>query len=310
MLMIFETILPVFLIVIFGFLFRKYGPISEGFWPEFNNFGYYVLFPALIFHAIISADFSAISFGALTIASLIAFGTLPCLVLFSWPIFKKLNVGKPSYTTFFQTTSRWHGFMSLAIAEKLYGPDGLTFVAIVMLIVIIPINLMNVIVLVSFDGKKHSLSDFIFQIVTNPIILAALIGIIINLSGINIYPPVSQGIDFVARSSLGLGLLMIGAGLRIRDMVVPNGLILLPTIGKLIIQPIIAYIAGSLFGFEGPELILLVLCCAVPAATNGYALAQRLGGDVPLYATTLSFQIILSFITIPIVLLLMGAHSG
>lgn len=308
--LIFETILPVFLIVIFGFLFRKFGPVSESFWPEFNSFGYYVLFPALIFHAILTADFSQISFGYLTLLSLIAFSAMPCLVLLSWPIFQKMNIAKPSFTTFFQTTSRWHGFMSLAIAEKLYGSEGLTFVAIIMLIVIVPINLVNVIVLVSFDGKKHSFADFATQIVTNPIILAALLGITINLSGLHIYPPISQGIDFIARSSLGLGLLMIGAGLRLRDMVVPNGLILLPTIAKLIIQPIIAYVIGSFFGFEGQELILIVLCCAVPAATNGYVLAQKLGGDVPLYASTLSFQIVMSFFTIPIVLLLVGAHLG
>lgn len=43
--------------------------------------------------------------------------------------------------------------MALAIAQKLYGPIGLTLTALVMTLVIIPINLYNIGVLVWFGGE-------------------------------------------------------------------------------------------------------------------------------------------------------------
>ena len=63
--------------------------------------------------------------------------------------------------------------MALAIAQKLYGPLGLSLTALVMTLVIIPINLYNVGVLVGFNGGPKGLKFFAFKIATNPLIVAS-----------------------------------------------------------------------------------------------------------------------------------------
>jgi malonate transporter len=302
-LIIFESILPVFLIVALGVALRNWRIISPDFWPHFNNFGFYVLFPGLIFHSIVTADFNTLPVGKIMLASVLAFGAIPIFVLLLWPYFKGKNVSKPQFTSVFQTTTRWHGFMALAIAEKMFGNEGLTFVAVIMLVIILPINFINVAVMVAFDDTKHSIASFIQKMFTNPIIVAALVAIIFQTLGIRLYGPIEQSIDFIARAALGMGLLMIGAGLSIYMLTHPNRITIFAVCVKLLLLPTIAFIVGTYFDFTLTELTLFTIACAVPTANNGYVLAQKMGGDAPLYASIASLQVVASFFTIPLVLL-------
>ena len=305
LLIIFESILPVFLIVAFGVALKNSRLISPEFWPHFNNFGFYVLFPGLIFHSIVTADFATLPVDQIMLASILAFGSIPVLILLLWPYFKRKNVSKPQFTSVFQTTTRWHGFMALAIAEKMFGNEGLTFVAVIMLVIILPINFVNVAVMVAFDDTRHSLSSFVKKMFTNPIIVAAIFAILFQAFGIKLYPPIEQSIDFIARASLGMGLLMIGAGLSIYMITHPNLLTIFAVCVKLLVLPVMALIIGTFFDFTLTELTLFTIACAVPTANNGYVLAQKMGGDAPLYASIASLQVVVSFFTIPLVLLAM-----
>jgi malonate transporter len=310
MVLIFESILPVFLIVALGVVLGRWRVIPSGFWKDFNTFGFYVLFPCLMFQAIVFADFSDLPIDNIAYATLMSFGVMPIIIFAMWPTLKRKGLPRSTFTTLFQTTTRWHGFMALAIAEKLHGQTGLTFVAVVMVIIVLPINLTNVAVLVWFGDDKHSITNFAKKMLTNPIILASILAIIFKTFNIPIYDPIAQGIDFIARASLGMGLLMIGAGLRIYDLVHPDRLSVFAVLAKLILVPMAAFFAGTLFGLGPIELTLLTVACAVPTANNGYVLAQRMGGNAPLYASIASQQVILSFITIPVVLLIANHLTG
>ena len=50
----------------------------------------------------------------------------------------------------------------------------------------------------------------------NPIIIACPLGILLNVTGIGLHPLISEGLDLLARGALALGLLAVGAGLRVR----------------------------------------------------------------------------------------------
>ncbi len=44
---------------------------------------------------------------------------------------------------------------------------------------------------------------------------------------------------------------------------------------------------------------VMLILASVPAAMNGYVLAKKMGGDAELYASTLTVQTVLSFLTVP-----------
>jgi predicted permease len=113
-------------------------------------------------------------------------------------------------------------------------------------------------------------------------------------------------VDLVGRASLGMGLVVIGAGLKPAHLFQFRFAIWLPVVLKLVAFPALLLGIALAFGVRGAELQYLALCAAVPTAMNGYLLARQLGGDAELYAVVTTLQTALSFLTIPAVLLLIA----
>lgn len=310
MLPIFESTLPVFLLVILGTLLKRWRKIDDGLWAGLEQLGFYVLFPALLFSTLSQADFGGMAAATLAATSIGSVTLMSGAVLACWPLFRSAGVSASSFTTVFQTATRWNGFMALAIAGKLYGPDSLAMLALIMTLIIIPINFYNIAILVWFGGGARDVRAFLTKIVTNPLIIAAVLGTVFNLLGIRVYPPLMQSIDLLGETSLSLGLVMVGAGLRIADALKPQAIAVLPVGLKLLLMPLMMTGAAWLAGIQGEALLTVALGASVPTAMNGYLLAKQMGGDAPLYAAIATLQTAVSFVTIPLVLTLAGYAAG
>ena len=133
-------------------------------------------------------------------------------------------------------------------------------------------------------------------------IIGSVLGVLVNLSGVHIYAPLMQTVEFVADTSLSLGLIMVGAGLKLADAMRPRPLALLPVALKLVFMPLVMTGAAYALGLRGEQLLTIAMGASVPTAMNGYVLAKQMGGDAPLYAAVATLQTIASFFTIPMVL--------
>jgi malonate transporter len=302
MLIIFESILPIFLLVLLGVALRRSPLFNDSLWPGLEQLGYHILFPSLLFLTLAKADFSGMETGAIGAVSILAILVMSGLVFALWPVFARAGIGSATYSSLFQTATRWNAFIALAIAEKLAGPQGLAIVALVMAVIIIPTNLINVGMLVWFSGASRDLRMFLVKIVTNPLIIGCALGLVVNLAQVPVYEPLMVSVDLVARSSLGLGLIMVGAGLRISDALRPRSVALVSVLLKLLAFPALMIGIGLAFGLHGQPLVMLALSASVPTAMNGYVLAKQMGGDAPLYAAAATIQTATSFVTIPIIL--------
>ncbi|MCD2171794.1 AEC family transporter [Rhizobium sp. C4] len=310
MLPIFESILPVFLVVIFGALLKRAPWLPAAMWDGLERLGYYVLFPALLFTTLSTANFGSLPAGKITVAALGMVVAVTIVLLVGWPIARRAGISASTYTSIFQTTSRWNGFVALAVAEKLYGKPGIEVVAYVMAIIVLPLNIINVGVLLAMTGSGRTMGDFVKQFIRNPIILGCATGVAFNLLHIRLYPPLEATVEMVANTSLPLGLMMLGAGLRISDALRPNATALWPVGLKLLFTPLMIVLFGIAIGIQGVTLMALCICGAVPTAMNGYLLAKQMGGDAPLYAAVTTLQTAASFFTIPLALYLTAHVAG
>jgi len=304
MLPIFESALPIFLLILLGVVLKRTPLVDRSVWHGLEEVGYYVLFPALLFVTLYRADFSGLALGEVAAGTLVTVVLMFVLVVAVWPLFRARQVSLAEFTTMLQTTTRWNGFVALAIADKLFGANGLALTALVMALIIIPINLGNVGLMVWYLSPDRNFGALTRRLITNPLILSAAAGVSMRHLGIGIYPPVQQAVDLLASATLGMGLIMVGAGLRIRDTVQPRFIALLCTFVKLLLYPLVMTLTCWLFGLRGEGLVIVALCGSVPTAMNGYLLARQLGGDAPLYATIATLQTAASFLTIPLVIYL------
>ncbi|MCA1439152.1 AEC family transporter [Ensifer sp. IC4062] len=306
MIVIFESILPIFLLVLLGIWLRRSKLIDQGLWIGLEQFGYYLLFPALLFSTLAEADFTGMKADATATATIGSVTTMSAALLLSWPLLRSRQISGATFTSIFQTATRWNAFIALAVAQKLYGELGLSLTALVMTLIIIPINFYNVAVLVWFGGGSRGPGLFFLKIITNPLIISSALGISFNISGIELYTPVMTAIEMLATASLSLGLVMVGAGLKIADALRPSGAALLAVALKLVVMPVFMVGASALLGIRGDALLVIALGAAVPTAMNGYLLAKQMGGDAELYAAVATIQTAVSFFTIPLVLIATG----
>lgn len=311
MTIIFESILPVFLLIVAGFALRRTPVIAETAWPGMEQISYWFLYPSLLFVTIYNADFSGLKLDAMLLALLLSICLMMALTGILWPLLRGGGAIKASeFSSVFQTSIRWNGFIALPIAQKIFAPEGAAVVALAMAGIIVPINVVVIYVVMRFADRDVSIARTILRVALNPLVIAVSAALLFRLLPFGLYQPLNETLKLVGNAALGLGLIAIGASLRPADLTTLRLAVWVPVIMKLIVFPVLLITIAMMLGVSGNQLAYLALCAAVPTAMNGYMLARQLGGDAQLYATVATLQTVLAFFTIPIVLAMVAQLSS
>ena len=302
------ALVPVFVLIVFGFLLRRWLIGEDAHWVGLERLLYYVMFPALLIGTMARADFTTVpvlAVGGTMLASVLLMAAL-CLAL--RPMLERwLGADGPAFTSLFQGATRWQTFVALPLAGNLYGDLGLALASVAMVAMTPVLNVLSVWVLVRYASpNRPDWRAILAAIVRNPLIWACVVGAALNPVAGAIPQPVHTVIDALGRSSLALGLLIVGAGLRIDELIRPKPLTLPACALKLVVMPAIAIVLALGCGLTGANLIVVVCCTAVPAASNSYVLARQLGGDAPLMAQILTIETVLAAVTLPIAISLVS----
>jgi len=307
----FESILPIFLLIVAGGLLKRSPLIDRTAWAGLEQLGFWFLYPALLFVTIANADFSGLELNAMMSALLLAIAVMCVATYALWPLLDRAGlVSASEFSSIYQTAIRWNGFMALAIAQKIFPPAGAAVVALVMAVIIVPINVATVFVVTSFADRSANWSKVARGIATNPLIIGSGTALLVRLIPGGLYGPVNETLKLVGEAAIGAGLIAIGAALKPADILRPRFAVWLPVALKLVVFPALIIGLASAFGVTGIQLGYVALCAAVPTALNGYLLARQLGGDAELYAAVTTVQTALSFFTIPAVLWTVAYIAG
>jgi predicted permease len=104
----------------------------------------------------------------------------------------------------------------------------------------------------------------------------------------------------MANASIALGLLAVGAGLRLSGLHEGKGIAAYFVTVKLMLVPLIGYCLARWFGLPPLQEQIVVTFCALPTASSAYVLAARMGGNGPFVAFLISSGTVLSVLTLPI----------
>ena len=308
MIAVVAALLPVFLLIITGFLLRRWLIAEDAHWVGLERLLYYVMFPALLVESLSRADLSKVpvlAVGGTLLAAVLLVAAL-CLAL--RPLLARhLHADGAAFTSLFQGATRWQTFVALAVAGNLYGDLGLALSSVAMVAMIPVLNAMSVWVLVRYaTASRPDWRAVLITIARNPFIWACFVGLALNPVSAWMPQPAHAFIDALGRSSLALGLLIVGAGLRIDELLRPNAVMAVTCLLKLVVMPAIVVAIGYGCGLSGTNLAVVACCASVPASSNSYVLARQMGGNAPLMAQILTFETALAAITMPIVLSLVS----
>jgi len=304
MLTVFAALVPVFLLIMLGFGLRRSLMKQDAMWVGIENLVYYVLFPALLIDGLARADLRSAPIAGIGGALLLAVIAMTLLCLALRPVLARaFGLSGPSFTSLFQGATRWQTFVALSVAGNLWGQLGITLASVAMVAMIPLLNVLSVWILAHYASPQRLAWPALLRaIAKNPLIWGCVIGIAINVIGLPVPHPAHEFLDALGRSSLALGLLVVGAGLHLENLHKPGAPALLTIALKLVVMPLIAVSLGIAFGLTGTSLAVVACCSSVPSASNGYVLARQMGGDAPMLAQILTIQTALAVLTMPIVI--------
>ncbi|WP_107497963.1 AEC family transporter [Thalassobius sp. I31.1] len=292
-------VLPVFLTILCGYGLAVSGGLPADQWTGVEVMSFRLLIPAVLIGAIAESDLEMSRFGpliAMLVLTLVILGVLMFLLRLILP---QSRMDDASFTTLFQSATRWNGFIGLALAEQIAGQEGILLIAVVMAFLIPLINIVNIIMLSVYGPGKFSLKTMLMTIVTNPLVQACAIGLTLSVSGLSIPGPIAQSLDFIGRAALGVGLLAVGAGITFRRLLRVGPLVVLGLILRPLLAPAVFILLGSWVGLVPLQLLIGAMVMAVPAAANGYIIARRMGGNAGLYADIMTWQAIAGMLVLP-----------
>ncbi len=302
-----SSLIAVFLVIATGWVLKVRGTVSPAHWLGVERLTYQVLFPAVVIHTLAVADLGRLPVLAMGMSLVLAILTVAGLLLALRPLLLRAGIGGPAFTSIFQGSVRWNTFIALALAAGLQGRDGTTLMAIAVASMIPLLNVLCVVVLARYaNGRPMSASATVRSIAFNPFIWSSAVGLVLNQLQWMLPMAVVTYLDVMGRAALGVGLLVVGAGLDLRSLARPR----LPhaiAIGiKLVIMPLLAWTFARHLGLTGPALTMTVIAASVPTATAAYFLARDLGGDAPLMAEITTLQTLLALGTLPLAVLFLG----
>jgi predicted permease len=296
------ALLPVFLLIVMGFLLRRWLISQDAHWLGLERLLYYVMFPALLIGTMARADLTKVpvlAVGGTMLACVLLMAAL-CLALRP-ALTRWLGADGPAFSSLFQGATRWQIFVALPVAGNLFGDLGLALASVAMVAMTPILNVLCVWVLVRYASPNQpDWRTVLGALARNPLIWACAVGAALNPVAAAIPQPINTVVEALGRSSLALGLLIVGAGLRIDELTRLKPLTLPTCLLKLVVMPAIAIAIGLGCGLSGANLSVLVCCTAVPAASNSYVLARQLGGDAPLMAQILMFETLFAAVTMPL----------
>jgi len=294
------ALVPIFIVILAGYIFRIARFPGDEFWPYAERITYFILFPALLFQKIATAPLDLQAFLPMTTALYATILTMTGMVflLRPWRVY-----GAKAFTSFFQGSIRFNSYVGLAAAFALFGDAGLTLAAVVMAILIPLINVLCVTVLVAFaDNGQKNWRTVVSGIIRNPLILSCVAGMLVNVSGIGLHAGVSDTLLLFGRASLPLGLMALGAGLDIAAARTSGKVLMISCILKLLMLPALMWTAAHVMHISPMGTSVAVLFAALPGAPTSFILARQYGGDSRLMANIITVQVLISMITLPVIM--------
>ena len=279
---------PIFLMMVFGLFLRKVGILDEDFANRMNKFVFKIPLPFLLFSDLAAVDFSRvwnIKFIVFCFVVTLISITISTLVSCLWR-------DKSIRGEFIQASYRSSAaLLGIAFIQNIYGNAGM---APVMIIGSVPLyNVMAVIVLSFFKPGQNGIDRAVLKktfkgIVTNPIILGIVAGLLWSAIGLPFAGIPAKAVTSIGNMATPMGLMAMGATFDLKKASAKAKPAFAATFIKLAVA----------FGFRDSELIAILVMLGSATTVSCFVMARNMGHEGVISSTTIMLTTLLSAFTL------------
>ncbi len=284
------AVLPFIVYLGFGAICRRVGWVSEEFLNKLNSVVFKCFFPFLMFWNIYNVDADTQIRGRFLLALLIL---LLCLTV------PRLVKAKDKCSVIIQAAYRSNFVLfGIPMAESVFGAEGAALAAMLVAVVVPLYNAFAVILFEYYRGGEIKALTLLKNIVTNPLILGALVGIAFLLLGIKLPVGLEKPISEFSGLTTPIALFCLGGTLHFSAMKHNQKYLTPVLVLKLLVLPLLATLISSLVGFSNVERFVFLIMSGAPMAVSSYTMAANMGGDGELAGEYVVLSTVLSIGTL------------
>jgi malonate transporter and related proteins len=298
-----DLILPVFAVILTGWIVGFTGYLSRKLSDALIHFAYNIAMPALLVVTIAQEP----SHSLINWRFLVAFGggSLLCFILVFGIMAIRASRSLASRTMHGMAASMTNtGFVALPVLQAIYGQHAVLPAAIATVFVAVVMFPLAVILLEldqrDTQGSRTTPMVTVKHVILNPMVISTLIGMLLSVLDLHMPGPVTAYLNIMADALTPCALFAIGLGLSIDGLRANLGRASLLSAVKLVIMPVIVYGLSVALGLDPLYTIAAVICAAVPTAKTVYILAGEYHCEEMMVASTVSLTTLVSVITLVI----------
>lgn len=293
-----QLLFPDFSLILCGYLVCRYTALNRTVWAPVESLVYFFLFPVLLFHSIVRTP---LDLGAASnlIAAGLTLGVSGIALAYSIPYLPWIGrqVNRRDHAGSAQVAFRFNSFIGLAIAERLAGPPGLLWIAVLIGVCVPLFNVGAV-----WPMARHAQRGLLRELLRNPLIIATASGLAANLLGFRLPVWLEPTVTRIGAASIALGLLAAGAGMQFGTLAQAKTLAVAVLSIRHFFMPLMAWGLASLFKLSPAQATVLLAFSALPTASSCYVLAARMGYNGAYVAGLVTLSTVLGMVSLPFAL--------
>ncbi len=290
-----NTILPLFAIVIFGYILKKKNIITNEWMIVANKITYYIAIPAVLIKSLTKNQLNEIF--SVKIMLCVAVPILLTIFISFLIANYILKLPKKKRATFVHSSIHGNiGYMAYAVAYYALSSRNFHNVVVVSSFLIIFQNFLGALLLTFHKETiefKRILNIIGSSIIKNPIIISVVIGCALSYNNVKLPLALTRFIKILADMGLPTALFLIGANLIFDEVRYFWKELSIVSILKLLVLPFAGFAFAKFIGLPKMFILPLLILLASPAATVTYVMSSQIEGSPELASANVSLQTLL-----------------
>jgi len=304
-----DVALPVFGIMLAGYLAGRFGILGPASSAALNAFVYWFALPPLLFMAMVRAPLEAVLNGpylaALAGGLLGTFAIALLVAPFAFPN-RFAGLALNGVSAVFANT----GYMGIPLFIAAFGVEG-ALPALVATVVNSALVISLAIVLCELDrtggGPLTAARDVALALVRNPLLVAPALGLALGAAGLTLPTFAANFFDLMGAAAGPCALFATGLFLVGRPIATGLGEVMWVTVLKLVVHPLITWwLAFRVLDLDFEWARAAVLMAALPTGALAFVVAQRYGVYTQRASAIILVSTVLSVATVSALLVLYG----
>lgn len=291
-----NVVLPMAMMMGVGVIMRLTRVTDRATMKKVDTIIFKVLMSVLMFYNIYNTDLSN-----LLSAGYIVYGISGLLILFLIALFLVPRFVRPAATaaSFGQAIVRANYILfGVAVAQNLYGEGNVGILMLMGAVAVPMFNILSTVILEYGRSDKTNPLKMVKSVLTNPNVLAAILGVAVNLSGIKLPEMIVDVISDIGGLASPLSFLSLGVSLNIAAVKRNGKLLSVGVLARLVLIPAVMLIPAYFLGFHGQQMCALMVLFAAPVAVSSYPMAVAMDADGELAGQLVAFSTLFSLVTI------------